>query len=153
MRRVWLGMAVGWGALLLYAVVAFGVVVLRSRDRAEARWTAALTEESEQGEALRKLDTLFAFRAPGKDEVLALDEERLGAYLDAREEALTAFEKLERGNEKLEEDQDADAESDTVEDGLEVAGRRAELNARMQAALERSLRKRGMSPSEFRAIT
>lgn len=143
-RKVWAELGAGLGALGVLAIVSFGGVLVRAKVRAEERLSRAVDTAQEKQDALRELDARFAFPEPGEGRPLALDAQRLETYLAAREQALRAFERLQREQARGEEREDG---------AMDEARGRAERSAALQAALAESLGHHSMSPSEFSAIT
>ena len=152
-KKVLIGVGVGCGVLMLLiagVVVAGGLWAKKKFDDT----TAGFEQVGEQSEALAALDKDFPFEAPGEDELLQLNEQRLSAYFAIREEALPVFQAFEKKGKAFEEKhKDNDPDSANVGAAVEALGLMGQLVAETRASYIESLKKHRMSPREFHAIT
>ena len=93
-KKVLIGVGVGCGVLMLVAVIAAVAGGLWLKKASDV--TAGFEQVSDQQEVLAELEREFPFDAPGEDELLTLDEQRLAAYFAIREEALPVFQAFEQ---------------------------------------------------------
>lgn len=150
MKKVWIGLGVGCGALVLLAVV--GMVGVGWYAKQKLGGAIAATENlQKQEQRLQALNAKHAFTPPAEGQVMALDPQRLEAYLAVREAGLPVFADFEKKAEAFKQETQGDQAS--IGDAMKGAGMLMELTTQVREAFIASLEQHGMSPAEFHATT
>jgi hypothetical protein len=103
-----------------------------------------------QSDALAALNRAHPFRAPAGGELLALDEERLLAYLAVHEEAARTAKQVDaRSGQLVQEGSD---QQGSLGGALQAGRLLADVTTQMRVAFIDALRAQRMSPREFYAI-
>ncbi len=150
MKKVWVGVGIGCGALLLIVI---GVMV------AGGLWVKSkvgnVTESTEkmqkQSKELASLDTEFPFEAPPEGQPVKLEKARVEKYFAVRSELLPVYEKFDaKGKEFEAKHKD---EKDSFSGAMEAGGMILEMTSELRSAFIEGLKKQGMSPKEFHYTT
>ena len=150
MKKVWIGLGVGCGVLVLVAIVGVVGVGWYAKQKLGGA-TAAIEQMQKQEQRLQALNRQYAFTAPAEGQVMALQPARLEAYLAIREAGLPVFADFEKKAEELKQKSDGDQAS--LGDAMKGAGMLMELTTNMRETFISSLEKHSMSPAEFHATT
>ncbi|NTX09915.1 hypothetical protein HUA76_03865 [Myxococcus sp. CA056] len=154
MKKVFIGLGIGCGVLILgviAAVVVGGVWVAKKAGGS----IEAVQKMQVQQKEMAELNKSHPFEAPAEGDVLSLQEERLLTYLSVRESALPVFKTYEEKSKAFQEEHDtknADA-NPSFNAAMEAANLAMGMMADVRTAYIASLKKNGMSPNEFQTIT
>ena len=150
MKKVWIGLGVGCGTLVLLAII--GVVGVGWYAKQKLGGAIAAGEQMQkQEQRLQALNQKFAFTPPAEGRVMALEPKRLEAYLAIREAGLPVFADFEKKAEAFKQETQGDQAS--IGDAMKGAGMLMELTTQVREAFIASLEQHGMSPAEFHATT
>jgi hypothetical protein len=154
MKKVLIGVGIGCGVILLLGIGAMVAGGLFLKKTLGGTFEAG-QKMSAQAEELQKLNQDHAFQAPVEGEVLALDAKRLETYFAVRESALPAFKALEAKADAFEKEHGGEEGKNNPSFGAAVDATNLMMTMMVdvRAAYIDGLKKHGMSPAEFQAIT
>lgn len=156
MKKVWIGVGIGCGGLVvlgLVAIFAGGLFLKHKAEQYGGAITAASKSANEQQKALAALDAKYPFTPPPAGQVLKLEEPRLQAYLAVREGALPVYKDFEAKSKSLNEEYKNAGKARSIQGGLEAMGMLQDFFNKVRAAYVKGLEDQKMSPREFGAIT
>ncbi len=154
MKKVLIGVGIGCGVILLLGVgvmVAGGVFLKKTFGGT----LEAGQKMSAQQQELVKLNQDHTFQAPPAGEVLALEPTRLETYFAVRESALPVFKALEAKADAFEKEHGGEEgkKNPSFSAAMDATNLMMALMVDVRAAYIEGLKKHGMSPAEFQAIT
>jgi hypothetical protein len=155
MKKVFIGVGIGCGVLVLLGVIAVGVAgywVKQKVGGSVESLQQVSQQMAEQRKELAALDQAHPFTPPKEGEMLALSEARLLEYLAVREQALPVFQEFEQKGKALEQKHQG-KEGPDLGAIMEATGMLTQLIAQVHAAYIEGLKQHRMSPREYRAIT
>jgi hypothetical protein len=105
-----------------------------------------------QSQAMAELNRTYRFELPAAEEHLALEEERLLAYLAVREATRPAAQALETRSQRFKAEHGGDKEA-SLSAAFKAGGELADLVMSVRSSFIEALRAQRMSPREFHALT
>jgi hypothetical protein len=153
MKKVLIGVGIGCGVIVLIGVGALFAAGLWAKNTFGGSLEAMQKIQAQEQE-LAQLNQSHPFQAPARGEVLALDAKRLDTYLAVREEAVPVFKAYEEKTKEFEQKHGGkDGDKADFSAAVDAANLSMGLVADVRATYIGSLKKHGMSPAEFQAIT
>jgi hypothetical protein len=145
-KKVWIGVGIGCGTLVLIAVIAVGggIYWMKHKFAGLAEIGAKVKAQKAQ---LAALEEKYPFTPPA-DGTLTLAEPRLQDYLAIRTDANTAFQKFEAQADALKEKKKA-----SVTEGVQAVQTLMALGLDVEHRYIQGLDQHHMSPSEFQALS
>lgn len=150
MKKLWIGLGIGCGGLILLAVIAVAVVGYYGKKYAGGVIEAGQKIQAQQAE-LDKLNRDFPFAAP-TGALLKLDDGRVQTYLAIREEMAPVLKDFKARGEAFDQKYKG-AKDNSISATVEAAKLMSELLQQMRAKYIASLKGHQMSPAEFQAIS
>jgi|GEM_PF-5381394 len=146
-KKLWVGLGIGCGALVLIAVLAIGggVYWMKAKFGGLAKSGQQMKAQKAQ---LAALDKQYPFEPPA-DGALLLNEARLQEYLAIRTDLIATYQKLEAQADALKEKKD----KTSFNDAMKAAQALTLLQVDLEQRYIDGLNAHHMSPDEFQAIT
>lgn len=154
MKKVLIGLGIGCGVLLLAGVGLMVAAGFWAKRNLGGTFEAAQQIQAQEAE-LVQLNSSYPFEPPAQDALLALDEKRLDTYLAVREETLPVFKTFEQKSAEFEEKYGDKNQGQSPDFSAAMAATNLMMGlvVDVRSAYIAGLKKHGMSPAEFQALT